>query len=120
VAGSTERSTVFRVCAPAAVVVVLVGLSFATRRQVNYWTDDLTLWTHSAEAVKNNAMADNMIGENLLRRNDRDAAISHFRAAAAMDPEFPFPQLHIGIYEEAHGRPHEALEHLQKVIHLTD
>jgi len=120
VAGSTERSTVFRVCAPAAVVVVLVGLSFATRRQVNYWTDDLTLWTHSAEAVKNNAMAENMIGENLLRRNDRDAAISHFRAAAAMDPEFPFPQLHIGIYEEAHGHPHEALEHLQKVIHLTD
>ena len=120
VAGATERGTVFKVCAPAVVVIVLVALSVATRRQVNYWTDDLTLWTHSAKAVKNNAMAENMIGENLLRRNDREGAIAHFRAAAQMDPAFPFPQLHIGVYEEAHGHSQEALEHFKKVIELTD
>ncbi len=120
VAGLAESSSFWKASAAAATIVILVCLSFATRRQVGYWTDDIALWTHSAEAVKNNAMAENMIGENLLRKNDRDAAIAHFRAAAAMDPEFPFPQLHIGIYEEAHGHPREAIEHLQKVIELTD
>jgi tetratricopeptide (TPR) repeat protein len=120
VAGLAESSRFLKVGVAAVTVAVLVILSFATRRQVNYWTDDLTLWTHSAEAVKNNAMAENMIGENLLREQDRDDAIAHFKAAAGMDPEFPFPQLHIGVYDEAHGHPREALVHFQRVIELTD
>jgi len=77
------------------------------------------LWTHAAEAVSNNAMAENMIGETLQQRGDREAALAHFQAAVAMDPLFPFPRLHIGIYEEEHHHPREAIEQLQKVIELT-
>ena len=90
--------------------------SFATRRQLNYWTDDLTLWTHSSQAVKNNAMAEELIGETLLEKHDPEDAIAHFRAAEAMDPLFPFPYLHVGIYEEDHGQPRWALEQFQQVI----
>jgi len=56
----------------------------------------------------------------LLQRHDPDAAITHFRAAAAMDPLFPFPHLHIGVYEENHGHPREAIAQLQQVITLSD
>ena len=94
-------------------------MASATRRQLSYWTDDLTLWTHAAEVVSNNAMAENMIGETLAQSGDREAAMAHFQAAAAMDPLFPYPHLHIGIYEEEHGHPREAIEQLQKVIELT-
>ncbi len=104
---------------PAGTAVILLLLTFATRRQLSYWTDDLTLWTHSAEAVKNNAMAEELIGETLSQRGDPDAAIAHFRAAAAMDPLFPFPYLNIGIYEEDHHQPREAIADFQKVIDLT-
>lgn len=103
----------------AGTIAVLLVLMFATHRQLSYWTDDLTLWTHSAEAVKNNSMAENVIGETLAERGERDAAIQHFQAAAAMDPLFPFPRLHIGIYDEEHHHPHKAIEQLQKVIDLT-
>ena len=88
-------------------------------RQISYWTDDLTFWTHTAEAVSNNAMAENVIGETLQQKGEREEAMSHFRAAAAMDPLFPFPYLHIGIYDEEHRHPQEAIEQLQKVIDLT-
>jgi hypothetical protein len=114
-----ERWRFSEVWLPAGTVAVLLLLASATRRQLNYWTDDLTLWTHAAEAVSNNSMAENVIGETLAQRGERDAAMAHYQAAAAMDPLSPFPLLHIGIYDEEHHHPREALEQLQKVIDLT-
>ncbi len=119
VADAAERASSSRVWLPVATAAVLVLLMVATRQQVNYWADDLTLWTHAAEAVPNNAMAENVIGETLQRRGDRQQAIDHFRAAEAMDPLFPFPHLHLGIYEEEQRHPREAIAQFQQVIDLT-
>ena len=119
VADWAEQWRFAQVLLPVGTVAVLLVLAFATRRQLSYWTDDLTLWTHSAAAVKNNAMAENVIGETLLDTGDREDAITHFRAAAAMDPQFPFPHLHIGVYEEKHHHPRRAIAEFQKVIELT-
>jgi protein O-mannosyl-transferase len=119
VADWAERWRFSEIWLPAGSIAILLLLASATRRQLSYWTDDLTLWTHAAEAVSNNAMAENMIGETLQHRGDREAALAHFQAAVAMDPLFPFPRLHIGIYEEEHHHPREAIEQLQKVIELT-
>ena len=119
VADWAERWRFSEIWLPAGTIAILLLLASATRRQLSYWTDDLTLWTHAAEAVSNNAMAENMIGETLQQRGDREAALAHFQAAVAMDPLFPFPRLHIGIYEEEHHHPREAIEQLQKVIELT-
>src|SRR5581483_5768206 len=68
-----------KVWVPAVTVAVLVLLAFASQRQVSYWSDDLNLWSHSAAAVKNNSMAEEMIGETLLQRGDSEAAMVHFR-----------------------------------------
>ena len=114
-----ERWPLAKLWLPAGSLAVLVCLSFAARRQLSYWSDDLTLWEHSSEVVKNNWMAENSIGEDLLRKGDRDAAIPHFRAAADMEPLAVFPHYHIGIYEEERQHPHEALQQLQEVINLT-
>ena len=119
VADWAERWRFSEVWLPVGTVAVLLLLASATRRQLSYWTDDLTLWTHAAEAVSNNSMAENVIGETLAQRGERDAAMAHYQAAAAMDPQSPFPRLHIGIYDEEHHHPHEAIQELQKVIDLT-
>ncbi len=108
-----------KVWLPAGTIAVLLLLSLTTRRQLSYWSDDLTLWMHSAQVVQDNWMAENMIGEDLLRQADREAAIPYFRAAAEIEPLFPFPHLHIGIYEEEHHHPKEALQQLKQVIDLT-
>jgi hypothetical protein len=108
-----------RIWLPTSAVVVLLLLMLAARRQVNYWSDDLTLWTHSTQVIRNNWKAENMIGEILLRDRDSEGAISHFRAAAVMEPRFPFPHLHIGIYEEEHRHPYAAIEQFNRVLELT-
>jgi len=104
---------------PAGTMAVLVLLALGTRRQLNYWSDELTLWTHSAEVAKNNYFAENMIGEILLRRGEPEEAIAHFRASAAMEPLFTFPHLHMGIYEEEHQHPHKAIDQFREVLDLT-
>ena len=119
VADWADRWRSSRIWAPAGAVVILVLLALATRRQVGYWADSLTLWTHTAQVTRNNWMAENMIGEEWLRKGDREAAIPHFRAAAAMEPNFPFSHLHIGIYEEEHGHPQQALQELNQVLEIT-
>ena len=108
-----------RILLPVATVAVLALLMVATRRQLSYWTDDLALWRHAAEAVPNNAMAEELIGETLQEEGDSTDAIAYFRTAEAMDPLFPFPHLQIGIYEDNHHHPREALAEFQKVIDLT-
>jgi len=120
VADWAERWPSVRIWVPAGAIAVLVLLSLATRRQVDYWSDDITLWTHTAHVTTNNGFAENMIGEDLLREGDGEAAMPHFRAAAAMRPQDPSPHLHIGIYEEEHGRPHEALQELNTVLIITE
>jgi len=119
VADCTEGLPLTRVWLPASTVAILSLLALATRRQVSYWADDMTLWSHTAGVTRNNWMAENQIGELLLMQGDAEAAIPHFRAATAMEPRFPFAHLHVGVYEEEHGRPREAIQQLQTVLDLT-
>ncbi|HTV64539.1 MAG TPA: hypothetical protein VMD98_02985 [Bryocella sp.] len=114
-----ERWKSAKVWVPTGAIAVLLLLALATRKQVGYWSSDLALWTHTAQVTANNGFAENMIGENLLRNGDWENSIVHFRAAAAMRPDDPFPHLHIGIYEEEHGHPREAIEQLNQVLVLT-
>jgi protein O-mannosyl-transferase len=114
-----ERWPVAKVLLPAGTGAILCLLALATRRQLSYWSDDVSLWTHTVQVTINNGFAENMIGEDLLRENNREAAIPHFRAAAVMRPSDPFPHLHVGIYEEEHGHPREAIQELNTVLDLT-
>jgi protein O-mannosyl-transferase len=103
----------------SASVATLLLLTFATHRQLGYWSDDVTLWSHTVQVTKNNSGAENILGETLRREGHLEDAMLHFRAASAMDPLLPYPHYHIGIYEEQHGNPHAAIEQFQKVMELT-
>lgn len=119
IADWAERWRSSAIWLPAGAITVLLLLALTTRRQLSYWSNDLTLWTHSAEVIKNNYAAENMIGETLLFKGEPEKAMPHFRASAAMEPLFTFPRLHLGIYEEEHGEPHAAIQELQEVLDLT-
>jgi hypothetical protein len=119
IADWAERWHFAKLLLPAGMVAILLLLSLAARRQIGYWINDLTLWEHSADVVQNNWMAENMIGETLLRDGSPEDAIAHFRAAAQMEPLFAFSHLHIGIYEEEHRHPQAAIEQFQRVVDIT-
>ena len=119
VADLAEQRHISQALLAPACVVVLGLLMFATHRQLSYWSDDVSLWSHTVQVTRNNAAAENLLGEALQREGRRGEAMTHFRAAAAMDPLLPYPHYHVGIYDEEQGLPQEALEQFKTVIALT-
>ncbi len=115
----TEQRRISEAWLAPASVVLLALLAFATHRQLGYWSDDVSLWSHTVQVTSNNAAAESMLGETLQREGRSQEAMIHFRAATATDPLLPYPRYHLGIYDEEQGHPREAIEQFKKVIALT-
>ena len=100
-------------------VVVLLVLTVVSHRQIAFWSDHASLWTHTLEVTSGNWQAENNLGMALLRRGHMDEAIPHFRAAAAIDPDDPVSNMNIGIYEQSRGNAPGAIEQYKKAIKLA-
>ena len=104
---------------PAASVVVLLALALVSYRQVGFWSDHITLWTHVLEVTNNNWVAENNLGTALLKTGRMEEAIPHFRAAAALDPTDPNSTMNIGTYEQMHGNLPAAIELYRKAAEMA-
>jgi len=73
--------------------IVLAGLSAVTLRQITFWRDNVTLWSHAIEATQGNEIArhnlyvaeDNLAYE-LLSQGRFEEALQHFQRAAQYSP----------------------------------
>ncbi len=100
-------------------MVVLLALTVVSHRQIGFWSDHVALWTHALQVTSGNWQAENNLGMALLRQGNMEAAIPHFRAAAAIDPDDPVSNMNIGIYEQSRGNAPGAIEQYKKAIRLT-
>jgi protein O-mannosyl-transferase len=99
-----------------ASVAVLIALSAVTHRQLEYWRDSVTLWTHTLEVTRGNYIAEVDLGAALVQRKEIARAMEHFRAAAAIDPQDPLANMYIGRYAQMQNNLPEAIEAYKKVI----
>ena len=99
--------------------LILVALVAVGHRQVGFWSDHITLWTHTIEVTKDNWIAENNLGTALLKLGRPDEAIPHFRAAVAIYPSDPNANLNIGTYEQMHGNYPAAIERYQTAAKLA-
>jgi protein O-mannosyl-transferase len=95
---------------PSVSVVILLTLMTVTYRQIGYWNDHITLWKHALQVTSNNWLAENNLGTALLKAGSMEAAIPHFRAAAALNPSDPNVNLNLGTYEQSRGNLPGAIE----------
>jgi tetratricopeptide (TPR) repeat protein len=100
-------------------IAVLIALSALTYRQLGYWGDNVTLWSHAVAVTSRNWVAENNLGTALLEQGRNDQALSHFRAAVAIYPPDPFSNMNLAASEQKHGNLANAIEHYQKVIQFT-
>jgi Flp pilus assembly protein TadD len=115
-ADSRQISIAARVI-PAA--CILLALSVATRRQLDYWSSNYELWVHALAVTDKNFIAQDNLGGALLLLGKPDEAYSHFQAAAGINPADPMSRSNLGAYLQEHGRPKEAIEQEKRVIELT-
>ncbi|MGA3052925.1 MAG: tetratricopeptide repeat protein [Candidatus Korobacteraceae bacterium] len=109
---------------PAAVlagasIVVLTALSVVAYRQLNYWGDNVVLWTHIIEVTPANYIAQDDLGGAYLNSGQLEEAMQHFRAAAEIYPLDPFSNLNLAIYAQQHNDPQQAIARSNIVLTRT-
>jgi len=105
--------------APYLVVItglVLVALSLVTRRQLGYWSDNLTLWSHVSHVVGENSIAEERMGEELMQRRELEAAMRHYLRAAALDPNDPLSNFALAVYEQKQRNLPDAIRRYKIVV----
>jgi len=100
-------------------IAALLALMVVAHRQIDYWRDHVTLWSHALQVTSGNFQAENNLGMALLRQGRMEDAIPHFRAAVAIDPSDAVSNMNIGIYEHSHRNLLQAIEYYKKTVSLT-
>jgi tetratricopeptide (TPR) repeat protein len=105
---------------PAASIAVLFVLMVVTYRQIGYWKDDVTLWSHTVKVTNSNWVAEDNLGEALVAQGRMEEAMPHFFRAAAIFPPDPTSNLNIGAYEQVHQEFSSAIAQYKTVLRNTD
>ena len=82
-----ERRVDFRLTAGIA-VGILAALSVVTFHQIRHWDNSYDLWTHTLAVTEDNFIADDALG-NLLLKEGNPEAVHYFEAAARIAPWDP-------------------------------
>ena len=105
---------------PAMSVAALLALAIIAHRQIGYWDDNLTLWTHATQVTENNSTAEDTVGGLLAMRGHPEEAMEHYRSAAAMNPNDMESNLVLARYDLGHGLTGEGIERYRRVLTKLD
>jgi Tfp pilus assembly protein PilF len=97
---------------------ILLALFTISYRQIEFWKDSFTLWTHALAVTQNNFFAEDALGGALLLQGRLEEAYPHYQRALAINPDDPMAHANIGAYLEYHGQRAEAVPQFQAAIRL--
>jgi protein O-mannosyl-transferase len=101
-------------------ITIILFLIFAsgiqTWNQLHYWKNDRTLWTRTLQITQNNYIAENSLGEELLKDNSLDEAEKHFMRAIMIHGRYAAAYSNLGSVLEQKGNFDEATKNYQKAI----
>jgi protein O-mannosyl-transferase len=105
---------------PAVSFAVLAALAVLTYRQVGYWADDVTLWSHTLEVTDRNWFAESGLGDALKKRGQSEEAMQHFFKALAVNPGDSDSNLAVAVYEHQTGNLRESIAYYEKFLATAD
>jgi tetratricopeptide (TPR) repeat protein len=105
-------------------LAVLLALAAVAHRQLSYWGDNVTLWSHTLQVTGNRVTGENFVAQDnlggaLLILGKIDEAMPHFRIAAQINPRDPLANFNIAANEQARGNLPQAASLYEKVLGMT-
>jgi Tfp pilus assembly protein PilF len=98
--------------------MLMIALIIATRTQVSYWKNTLTLYEHTLEITKNNYVIHNNYGCYLRNQGVLDAAIENFNKALQIKPDYVAALNNLGMTLRTQGKIDQAVIQWQKALDL--
>ena len=102
----------------SASVAAIAALTVTGYQQTSHWHDSETLWNRALACTDGNYMAHECLGAALGMKNMQSEAISHHRAALAMNPGFARPANNLGFLLLQAGQTDEAIRYFRKAVEL--
>lgn len=115
-ANKFHLGTIYKV---ALVVLIVAGFSLITEKQLAYWHDSITLWSHTVAVTQNNFVAEDNFGNALALEGKDEEALPHFQAALRIKPEDPVAELNLGVYDQRHHQLQPSVGWFQNVLSHT-
>ena len=115
----TKRRHVPTAVATAGTAAILLVVGLALHRQVSFWSDNVTLWTHTLEITDANFTAEDGLATALIPQGRIEEAFPHLLRAQQLRPDDPLSTLNIAVYEHMHGNYEAALNGYATVVQLT-
>jgi protein O-mannosyl-transferase len=114
-----EKWHVPRFSGSVAAGFAVIALAFASHRYLDYWKDNLALWTHTLQVTRNNYIAEDSVGDALIKQGRIDEAAVHFQNAVSINPQDPIGNLNLGVFEQQKQNYGAAIAHFETVPRLT-
>ena len=107
--------------AAATLAAILLPLIFLTHRQIAYWKDSETLFTHAVAVTTNNGLAENNLGAALMEEGHPAAAFPHFLAAVRYSPDLASAHYNLGVLLHKQNQlPEAANQYRLAISHAGD
>jgi tetratricopeptide (TPR) repeat protein len=104
-----------------AILIAIFALAlspyvYLTRKQIGYWKDSYTLFSHALRVTSNNGIAENNFGAALLERGQAPLAEAHFATATRLIPGLASAHYNLGVVLQMRGASEEAAREYRLAI----
>ena len=118
-ASFAERWHISRTTTAVATAVVVLSLGFALHRQLGFWQNNVTLWSHTIAITDNNYTAEDNLGTALLAEGRIPEAMPHFRQALHYRPDDVMATLNLAVWDQMRANYQGAAEGYTNVLAYT-
>lgn len=103
----------------ASFVVLASPYAYLTHKQIGYWRDSYTLFSHTLQVTSNNGLAENNMGAALMERGQLQLAEGHLEAAVRLTPDLAVGHYNLGVLLQRENHPEEASREYRLTIALS-
>jgi len=115
--GDWVKALQWKPAIPIAIFVLAASpYLYLTRKQIGYWKDSYTLFSHALQVTTNNGIAENNFGAALLEMGQAPLAVPHFEAATRLIPGLTSAHYNLGVVLQMRGDSSEAARQYRLAI----
>ena len=114
--GAAELLEKRRAAAAVVYACLLAGCIMISRQQVAIWQNSVTLFAHSAQVTRANAIAERQLAAGLEEEGNFADALPHYAEAVRIAPENYIAQAEYALALERNGNPAVAAEHFRTAL----
>lgn len=103
----------------AACLIALTALGITARRQLSYWSNNVSLWSHTIAVTVPNFQAEEHLAIALAAQGLSQEAGVHFERGVAIDPTNAKGDLNLAVYDQTQGHTEQAIELYRNVLQIS-